>query len=55
MTVILTFENADNGQTKYTARVLHWSVADREKHEQMGFHVGWGLCTDQLAALAAKI
>ncbi len=54
MTVILTFEN-DGGKTKYTARVRHWTVADREAHEKMGFHEGWGLCTDQLAALVGKI
>ncbi len=54
MTVILTFENVD-GKTKYTARVLHWTVADREKHEQMGFHEGWSQCADQLAAVAASI
>ena len=34
MTVILTFEN-DGGKTKITARVRHWSVADREAHEKM--------------------
>lgn len=50
MTAILTFENV-GGKTKYTARVLHWTVADREKHEQMGFHEGWGQCAEQLAAL----
>ena len=54
MTVILTFED-EGGKTRYTARVRHWTVADREKHEKMGFHYGWGLCTDQLAALAAKL
>jgi uncharacterized protein YndB with AHSA1/START domain len=54
MTVILTFEDA-GGKTKYTARVLHWTVADRETHEKMGFHTGWGQCTDQLAALVAKL
>jgi uncharacterized protein YndB with AHSA1/START domain len=54
MTVILTFEDVA-GKTRYTARVLHWSVADRESHEKMGFHQGWGLCTDQLAALVATI
>ena len=52
MTVILTFED-EGGKTRYTARVRHWTVADREAHEKMGFHQGWGLCTDQLAALAA--
>jgi uncharacterized protein YndB with AHSA1/START domain len=54
MTVILTFED-DGSRTRYTARVRHWTVADREKHEQMGFHGGWGLCTDQLAALVARL
>ena len=54
MTVILTFED-EGGKTRYTARVRHWTVADREAHEKMGFHGGWGLCTDQLEALVAKI
>jgi uncharacterized protein YndB with AHSA1/START domain len=54
MTVILTFEN-EGGKTRYTARVRHWTVADREAHEKMGFHQGWGQCTDQLAALVAKM
>jgi uncharacterized protein YndB with AHSA1/START domain len=54
MTVILTFED-DGGQTKYTARVRHWTVADRETHEKMGFHQGWGICADQLAALVEKV
>ena len=54
MTGILTFED-HGGKTRYTARVLHWTVADRVTHEKMGFHQGWGICTDQLAALAARI
>jgi len=54
MTVILTFEDV-GGMTRYTARVRHWTVADREAHEKMGFHDGWGRCTDQLAALVAKL
>jgi uncharacterized protein YndB with AHSA1/START domain len=54
MTVILTFED-EGGKTRYTARVRHWTVADRETHEKMGFHKGWGLCTDQLAVLVAKL
>lgn len=52
MTVTLTFEDV-GGQTRYTARVQHWSAADREMHEKMGFHQGWGICADQLAALLA--
>jgi uncharacterized protein YndB with AHSA1/START domain len=54
MVATVTFED-HNGGTRYTARVQHWSAADREAHEKMGFHEGWGLCTDQLAALAATL
>jgi uncharacterized protein YndB with AHSA1/START domain len=54
MTVILTFEDL-GGKTRYTARVLHWTAADRERHEQMGFHQGWGQCADQLAELLKRI
>ena len=54
MTVILTFEDV-GGRTKYTARARHWTVADREAHEKMGFHEGWGRCTEQLEALIAKL
>lgn len=51
MTVVLTFEDAGGGKTKYTARARHWTVADREAHEKMGFHPGWNKATDQLEAL----
>jgi uncharacterized protein YndB with AHSA1/START domain len=54
MTVILTFED-EGGKTRYTARVRHWTVADRETHERMGFHRGWGQCADQLAALVGTL
>ncbi len=54
MTAIVTFEEAA-GQTRYTARVRHFTVADREAHEKMGFHAGWGQCADQLAELLKTI
>jgi len=54
MTVTLTFEEIGAGRTRYTARVSHWTVEDREKHEQMGFHQGWPLATEQLAALVEQ-
>lgn len=50
MTVIVTFEDA-GGQTRYRACVRHWTRADREAHEAMGFAEGWGQCADQLARL----
>jgi uncharacterized protein YndB with AHSA1/START domain len=54
MTAIMTFEEVD-GKTKYTARARHWTEADREAHEKMGFHVGWAICAEQLAELVARI
>jgi uncharacterized protein YndB with AHSA1/START domain len=55
MTLVLTFEDAGEGRTKYTARVRHWTVVDRESHEKMGFHQGWGMATDQLAEVARSL
>jgi uncharacterized protein YndB with AHSA1/START domain len=54
MTVILSFEET-GGKTLYTARVCHWTAADRETHEKMGFHAGWAKATDQLAELVASL
>jgi uncharacterized protein YndB with AHSA1/START domain len=53
-TCVLTFED-EGGQTRYTARARHWSAEDCEQHDKMGFHVGWGIATEQLAALAATL
>jgi uncharacterized protein YndB with AHSA1/START domain len=53
-TSILTFEIED-GKTRYTARARHWTEDDAKAHEQVGFYVGWGIATDQLAALAATL
>ena len=53
MTVILTFADED-GKTRYTARVRHWTKEDCEAHEKMGFHHGWGICADQMTALVTR-
>lgn len=53
-TCILSFED-EAGQTRYTARARHWNAEDCAAHERMGFHAGWGIATDQLAALAATL
>lgn len=55
MTVVLTFEDAGPGKTKYTAVARHWSTEDRDAHEKMGFHEGWGQCAGQLEAVAKTI
>ncbi len=49
MTAVLTFEPEGDG-TRYTARVQHWTEDDRDAHEEMGFHHGWGAAADQLVA-----
>jgi uncharacterized protein YndB with AHSA1/START domain len=46
-------KNLDLVITRDKAR--HWSEADREAHEEMGFAEGWGLCTSQLAEAAARL
>jgi uncharacterized protein YndB with AHSA1/START domain len=54
MTVILTFED-EGGKTRYTAVARHWTDEARQQHEDMGFHTGWGICADQLEALAKTL
>src|ERR1035437_8623639 len=44
VTVILPCEDM-GGDTNYPALVRHWSIADREAHEKMGFHTGWPAAT----------
>lgn len=47
MTAIVSIEPHAEG-TKYTAIALHKDEADRTRHEEMGFHEGWGKALDQL-------
>jgi uncharacterized protein YndB with AHSA1/START domain len=53
-TAITTFERAGAGRTNCIARALHWTVASRQEHEQMGFHQGWGESLDRLARLVSQ-
>ena len=55
MTAIITFADAGNGKTAYKAVALHANEADREKHEQMGFHDGWGTVAGQLEEFAQSL
>jgi uncharacterized protein YndB with AHSA1/START domain len=54
MTGIITFAD-EGGATRYTATARHWTAEDRAKHEDMGFHQGWGKATDQLEDLARSL
>ena len=55
MVTEILFEHAGGGQTKYTARVMHWNEEARQEHEKMGFHEGWGKAAEQLEALAHSL
>jgi uncharacterized protein YndB with AHSA1/START domain len=52
MTAIITLADAGDGKTVYRAVALHKSVADRDNHEKMGFHDGWGTVAGQLEEFA---
>jgi len=52
MTAVITFADAGGGKTAYKAVALHATEADRVKHEQMGFHDGWGTVAGQLEEFA---
>jgi uncharacterized protein YndB with AHSA1/START domain len=50
MTAVITMTDHPQG-THYTAHAMHRSNVDRNKHEEMGFHDGWGTVIAQLASL----
>ncbi len=53
-TAIITLEDDGDG-TAYVAQARHWTEEDRKRHEEMGFHEGWGQCADQLEAVARNL
>jgi uncharacterized protein YndB with AHSA1/START domain len=55
MVATLTFEEAEGGKTRYTARLRHWTAEAKQQHEAMGFHTGWSISTDQLEAVAKTL
>jgi uncharacterized protein YndB with AHSA1/START domain len=52
-TAVIALEPHGSG-TKYTALVMHGDAEGRKKHEEMGFHDGWGKALDQLVAYMKK-
>jgi uncharacterized protein YndB with AHSA1/START domain len=54
-TAVVTFADAGNGKTAYKAIALHKDAADRETHEKMGFHEGWGTVAGQLEEFAKSL
>jgi uncharacterized protein YndB with AHSA1/START domain len=53
-TAVISLEPHGKG-TKYTALVIHGNEQDRRKHEEMGFHDGWGKALDQLVAVVREM
>lgn len=54
LTIEIRVEPEGTG-TRYTARALHGDAATRQEHADKGFEMGWGLATEQLAAVAGAL
>ncbi|MCB1491394.1 MAG: SRPBCC family protein [Rhodobiaceae bacterium] len=55
MTAIIDLDDALGGGTLYRAIARHWTAEDKDAHEKMGFHDGWGAVAGQLEALAKTL
>lgn len=55
MTAVITLADSGDGKTFYRAVALHRNLADKEAHEKMGFHEGWGTCAAQLEEFAQSL
>ncbi len=53
MTAIVTLKEHPAG-TDYEAYAMHRNQADRTRHEEMGFHEGWGTVAGQLAKFVER-
>ncbi len=53
ITAVISLEAHGKG-TKYTAMSLHKDLESRKKHEEMGFHDGWGTVLTQLVEYMKK-
>jgi uncharacterized protein YndB with AHSA1/START domain len=53
-TATISLEPHENG-TKYQAIVIHGDKEDCKKHNEMGFHTGWGVALDQLLEYMRKV
>ncbi len=54
MTAVITMTDEANG-CLYRAHVLHADAEACSRHEEMGFHEGWGKCIDQLEEVAKEL
>lgn len=54
MTAIIELQPNGSGGTRYRAVAIHLDEAGRRRHEEMGFHDGWGAALDQLVELMQR-
>jgi uncharacterized protein YndB with AHSA1/START domain len=47
-TAVLELKPNGKGGTRYTATAIHGNEKTRKKHEEMGFHDGWGTVVTQM-------
>ncbi|GLR13831.1 activator of HSP90 ATPase [Chitinimonas prasina] len=55
MSAMLLLDELPGGRTRYRAVAIHRDEAGRQRHEEMGFHQGWGTALDQLVAYAKQM
>jgi uncharacterized protein YndB with AHSA1/START domain len=55
MTAYILFEPDRATRTRYVAIVQHADEATKKRHEEMGFHQGWGTALEQLVAHAKTL
>lgn len=53
VTIAIHLEPYGTG-TKYTVIAMHKDEAERKRHDEMGFQVGWGMAYDQMIELFKK-
>jgi uncharacterized protein YndB with AHSA1/START domain len=54
-TAVVTIEPNGKGGTLYTAIAIHQNEDGKKRHEQMGFHEGWGAAFEQMMELSKKM
>lgn len=54
MTAVIEIEDCDEG-VRYCATVRHKNAEDSKKHDDMGFHDGWGKTLEQLEEIAGGL
>ena len=55
MIAIIDMADAGPGKTDYRVTVRHWSVAETERHKEMGFIEGWTQVINQIEAVARSL